>query len=287
MTATTSTPLATEARSRVVAPPPSRRRTWRQRRDLLSAVVGAQLRTEFDRHLLGWAWWILEPVMLALTFLVVVTIFVHVTGSRFWLILASVFIWRWFSRSVDQAAHLSHQFAPYLALGSVSLQQLFVTFLVKEAVVFAVALTALCIPLAIFVHLLTINFVPGLILLILAQAAVTYPVAALAYVAGTYSHDMAKLTGVIVGLWFYISPGVYLHSEALHRAPHWAITLLSINPFWTIMDGWQDILVRGSAPPYGTIALWLVIGLAGCGVALTVFRRMRRSLVHRAIEAAR
>ena len=265
----------------------ARRRAWRQRRDLLQAVVGAQLRTEFDRHLLGWVWWILEPVMLAAAFMVVVTFFVHVTADRFWLILASVFIWRWFSRSVDQAAVLSRQLAPYLALGSVSLQQLFITFLVKEVVVFAASLSVLCIPLAFAEHLLTVNFLPGLAILVIAQALVTYTVAATAYVIGTYSHDAAKVIGLIVGLWFYISPGVYLRQQVLHRAPPWAIHLLQINPFWTIMDGWQNVLVRGQRPPYGATALWIGLSAVSSVVAASVLVRYRRPLVHRAIEAGR
>ncbi len=98
----------------------------------------------------GGFWWVLEPMLIALTYSLVVALFFHLEGLRFWTILISLTAWRWFSNSIDMSPHLLKGFIPYLKTGDVSLQLLFVSFLAKATFGFLIALSVIVIPTFVF-----------------------------------------------------------------------------------------------------------------------------------------
>lgn len=261
---------------------PQVRRRWEYRLDFIRSVVGAQLRAEFDQYLLGWLWWILEPVMQALTFFLVVALFFHLEGDRLWVIMISVIAWRWFSRTIDTSPHLARQFGPYTRTGGVSAPLLFVTFLAKETVVFLIALVVILIPIAFFAHPFTLHL-PEVLLIILAQGLVTFWVSTLALFAGAAIHDVGKVIGLAVSIWFYFSPGIYLRTDVLHL-PAWVLTILSVNPFWAILTSWQNVVVRGEGADYQGLAAWIVVSVVLDVGALLLLRRSRRALARVAFE---
>jgi lipopolysaccharide transport system permease protein len=254
----------------------SRRRSLRHAFDFVRAAVSAQIRTEFQQYFLGWLWWILEPVTSALTFFFIVFLFFHLPGDRLWLIMVSVVTFRWFSRSVDIAAHLAPQFAPFVRTGGVSTQLLFNTFLIKETVVFVIALGVIFVPVAIWAH----PFSPNLVevpLIVLAQAMVIYWASALSMVIGGLIHDVGKVVGLLVSILFYFSPGLYIRTDTLHL-PAQLRMLLEVNPFWGILTSWQNVLVRGQPVDFTDLGIWMVVSLALCVLTTMLIARTRRAL---------
>ena len=258
------------------------RRSWEYRRDFITGVVVAQFKTEFAQYFLGWFWWILEPLASALAFFFIVFVFFHLPGDRLWIIVVSLAAWRWFSRSVDQAPHLALQFNPYLRTGGVSLDLLFVGFLAKEFVIFVIATSVILVPTAFFSTTLTWHLleVP---LIIVAQALVTYPIAVLAMILGALVHDVGKLVGLIVGIWWYFSPGLYIRSDA-ERIPEWILTGLTLNPFWAILTSWQNVLVRGQSADMEGLLVWIAIGSVATVLSARLLRRTRRTIIVAAEE---
>jgi lipopolysaccharide transport system permease protein len=256
----------------------ARRAGLARRWDFVRGVIHAQIRLEFDRYLLGWLWWILEPFLIALTFFIVVKFFVPISGQRFWIIFISVLAWRWFSRTVEQAPHLSASFGPYLRTGGVSLRMLFSVFVLKELVVFLIAAVALYPLFGVFAHAPTLALLPGVPALIACQLLVTYAVATLAFLLGSVIRDSAKVIALVVSIWFYLSPGLYLHKQVLDRASPTLVQLLKLNPFWSILDSWQNIVVRGRAADYAGLGMVSAAALAGCLLAAALLALWRRRL---------
>src|SRR5688572_25315319 len=121
-----------------------RSRRWQHRLDFIRGVVWGQFRAEYDQYFLGWLWWILEPVLYALTFFFIVWVFFPgFHGDRLWIILISVMTWKWFSHPVSAAPGLLRQFSRYLRTGGVSIELLYITFLVRETVIFVLALSVI------------------------------------------------------------------------------------------------------------------------------------------------
>lgn len=259
------------------------RRAWEHRIDFVRAVVWGQFRTEFDQYFLGWLWWILEPVMQALTFLFIVALFFHFDGNRLWVILVSVVAWRWFARSVEIAPHLPRQFNPYVRTGAVSGELLFFTFLVKEMVVFVIAMTVIAIPIAFFNSPFdwTLAEVP---LIMVTQFLVTYWAAAIAYIVGAFVHDVGKLVGLIVSILFYFSPGLYLRSDIASVAPAWAVALLKFNPFWAILASWQNVLVRGEGADVLGLSIWTAVSAVFAGGSALMLHQLRKRLTKVSFE---
>lgn len=257
-------------------------RRWQYRFDFVRSVVSAQLRAEFDQYLLGWLWWLLEPVMQALTFFLVVALFFHLEGDRLWVIIISVIAWRWFSRTVDISPHLAQQFGPFTRTGAVSVELLFVTFLVKETVVFFIALAVIFVPIAIFATPFSWHLVE-LPLIILSQGLVTFWISTLALFAGAAIHDIGKVIGLAVSILFYFSPGIYLRSDVQHL-PAWVLSILALNPFWAILTSWQSVLVRGQSADYQGLITWIAVSLVLDWIAIALLHRHRRALARVAFE---
>jgi len=252
-------------------------RRWEYRFDFITGVVRAQFKTEYAQYFLGWLWWILEPISMAFAFFFVVFLFFHLPGDRLWVIMVSIAAWRWFQRSVDQSPHLARQFNPYLRTGGVSLELLFIGFLVKEFVVFVIAMSVILVPTAIFSNTITWHLIEVPLILV-AQALITYPVAVGAMIVGARLHDVGKLVGLVVTLWWYFSPGLYIRTDA-QSIPSWILQLLSVNPFWTILTSWQNVLVRGEDAEITGLLLWTAVGAVGVVLATRALRRARRMII--------
>lgn len=255
----------------------SDRREWQYRYDFITGVVRAQLKTEFAEYFLGWLWWILEPLSQALAFFFIVFLFFRLPAGRLWIIVISLAGWRWFSRSIDLAPHLARQFNPYLKTGMVSLDLMFFGFLVKEFVVFVIAMTVMLIPTAFFSTTLTWHLVEVPLVLV-CEALVIYFFAVLAMIVGALLHDVGKVVGLVVGIWWYFSPGLYIRSDTQH-VPHWVVQLLAVNPFWAILTSWQNILVRGEDADIQGLLTWIALGLAMAVLATWMLKRYRRLII--------
>ena len=257
-------------------------RSREYRYDFIIGVLRAQLKTEFAQYFLGWLWWILEPVTYALSFFFIIYFFFHLPGDRLWTIVISVAAWRWFSRSVDQAPHLAIQFNPYLRTGGVSLELLFVGFLIKEFVVFVIAMSVMLVPTAFFSNTITWHLIEVPLILV-AQALIIYPVAVAGMIVGARLHDVGKLVALGISIWWYFSPGLYIRTDA-QGIPSWILQALNLNPFWAILTSWQNVLVRGTDADLQGLLVWIVIGSIATFAARRVLRRSRRMIVLAAEE---
>lgn len=254
-----------------------RLREWQHRYDLIKAVTWSHFRTEFDHYFLGWLWWFLEPAAYAAVFWAVIALFFHLEGDRLWVIVVSVMVWRWFSRCVDGSAHLVQQFVPYVQTGGVTIETMFLTYLVKETMVFLVAMPVTIVPLLIFDQPISWHLLE-LPLVFLCQALLIYWLSALSLIVGAFAHDFRKVIGLGVGLWWYFSPGLYIRSD-LQNVPEWVLAILQINPFWPVLLSWQNILVRRESADFLGLGIWIAISCLASLALQHLVHRLRRRLI--------
>lgn len=253
---------------------------WHYRHFILSSIRN-DLRTRFARSKLGATWMILQPLAQGAIYAVVLG---QVLGSRLphatskysyviyllaglvgWTLFAEV-ITRCLTIFVDNASLLKKMVFPRICLplivsGSCLLNNLFL--LAATVVIF----------------LLVGNFPGWMWLWLPVLTAITLLFGlALGLILGVlnvFVRDVAQVMGVVLQLWFWLTPIVY----ALNIAPLHFGSWMRFNPMYAICSAYQQIFLWGNAPHFETLGIIVAVSLLLLAVGMVLFRRASPDMV--------
>ncbi|WP_279343439.1 ABC transporter permease [Variovorax terrae] len=94
-------------------------------------------------------------------------------------------------------------------------------------------------------------------------------------VLNVFFRDVGQLYGVLLQFWFWLTPIVY-PAEVL---PAKVRELIALNPMTTLIQAYQDILLRGALPNWRHVAVVAGVGLLLCIAGLSLFRRHSSDMV--------
>lgn len=248
---------------------------WSRRR-LIGYLVQADLRKKGADTILGNLWWILDPLLQMLIYVVlVVVLFARPQEDYPLFVFAAILPWKWFTSAINDAI---------VAVSSqdrLIKQVRFPKLVLPTAAVIAgvanfafglIPLTALlvlwyparispfllCIPLIAFVQLLF-------------TLALGYVLAAV----NVFYRDVGNLSRHVLRLWFYLSPALY-GPTTIHKLAESQPTLfrlIQLNPFYTLFDAYRSVIYGaetangGSVPPMAPDWMSLIY-LAGASFLL-------------------
>ena len=231
----------------------------------------ARLRAEVSSMRLNWGWWILEPM---LQMLVYVLIFGYIFRARTEYFPAYVFIgliiWRLFSSTVTAAAKMIRSNKSVLQHVYLPRFSLLVTLLLvngfKMIIAFAVVL-ALMVWYRIRLSLLILYLPLYLILLCLF----TFGISAIAAHIGVFVDDIQNLLPILLRLMMYFT-GVFYSIE--DRIPGKVGSLiLHLNPVAYIIDCARKLLLFQTPVSFRWFFLWLAVSLVLCRAGLSLLYR--------------
>jgi lipopolysaccharide transport system permease protein/teichoic acid transport system permease protein len=256
----------------------------RSRRRLVRYLVAADMRKRGADTLLGNLWWVLDPLLQMVVYVVLVALISRGRGIEDYtlFIFAAILPWKWFTASVmDATTSVANQdrLIKQIAFPKIVLP---VSATVAGVVGFAFGL----IPLA-GLMLFTLDRVTPYLLLIPVIAAVqfifTMAMALLVAGGNVFFRDLGNVARHILRLWFYLSPGLYslaLLEEVnfLDQYP-FLRTLLELNPFAILFEAYRTVIwgvPNGPAtfPDFGALALLAVASTLFLAVATVIFKRL-------------
>jgi lipopolysaccharide transport system permease protein/teichoic acid transport system permease protein len=247
----------------------------RSRRRLVRYLVAADMHKRGADTFLGNFWWILDPLLQMLVYVVLVTLLARGHGIEHYplFIFAAILPWKWFSASVTDAT------------SSVAAQDRLIKQIQFPKIVLPVAATTAgvvgfawgLIPLVAII-LLSLGYLSPWLIFLPVIAAVqfvfTLAVALLVSAGNVFFRDLGNVARHILRLWFYLSPGLYSLTvledvNLLERYPLLR-TLLELNPFAILFEAYRAVIwgTPGSANIPGAPNLVSLIGLT---LASTVF----------------
>ncbi len=238
------------------------REVWR-RREFARELARSNLRAQHFNTVFGQLWLIINPLLLAGVYFVLVDILRRDARGPEFLghLVACLFAYYFVQqslthgvRSVTSGGRLILNTAfPRLLLPISSVLTAFRRFLPTVLVFVPIHLV---IGLPITVHLLWV--VPIALLLIGVATGLTALVAA----GQVYFRDLRNFLPYALRMWLYLSPILYYAYEAGRY--RW---LVDINPLGAILSAWSDVIIQGRAPQVGDLLIglgWaLVLLLAG------------------------
>jgi ABC-type polysaccharide/polyol phosphate export permease len=255
-------------------------REIRSRRRLIRYLVLADLKKKGADTVLGNVWWVLDPLLQMLVYVLLVSVILNKSQPDYPLfIFAAILPWKWFTTAITDAIY------------SVSSQDRLIKQLQFPKIVLPTAATVAGV----------VNFafgfiaLGGLLLLFYRERATPYLVLlpliaavqfvftlAIAYAVASinvFYRDVGNVSRHALRLWFYLSPGLYgaatLSTLAVNHKLF--IQLMSFNPFFALFNAYRSVIYDGQPPDWTSLSVLLVGSLGLLLLTTILFKRVEPS----------
>ncbi len=257
----------------------------RSRRRLVRYLVQADAHKRGADTLLGNIWWVLDPLLQMLVYVVFVEIIAPRSTPAYPLFIFSAILpWKWFSASITDATTSivsQDQLIKQIQFPKIVLPVAAVTAGVVSFAFGTIALGLLMIFFAdrISVYLL---FIP---LIAAVQYVFTLACALLVAAGNVFFRDLGNVVGHVLRLWWFLSPGLYslasLDDIKFFKDHHIIATLANLNPFAILFEAYRAVIygtpgaLRPDAPPnLSSLAVLLVASTVLLALTTIVFKRL-------------
>lgn len=221
-----------------------------ERRSLIRVLVGRQLKGSYEMNLIGFTWWLVEPLSLTLVYVVLMDFILKRSQPNYPLfLLVALLPFKWFQSSLlgamgtvrGNASLVNDVYFPRALLPITEIMTGMAHFgvglIVIPPLMFAYGIApdwhVVFFPVTVAVQFL---FILGL----------AYPMS----VWGLSYRNLPGLMANLLRLWFYLSPGIWAVGDL--KEP-WQRTVIQLNPLTGIFQGYRGSLLTHSAPGWGLI----------------------------------
>jgi ABC-type polysaccharide/polyol phosphate export permease len=243
--------------------------------DTLIALVSREFRMRYKGSFFGILWAVLSPLGTVATLQLVFTQILTLGVPNFAVFLYSALLpWVWFQASVQTSAStlsdnrdlVRTPFFPKSLLPGVVTCTNFLLYLCALPVLFA---------------LMAVDDLPLTRALVtlpaiwLVQGILTLGFTVLISAIGILVRDITHLMGLVMTLWFYLTPIFY----DLKQVPPYLATWLALNPMAVIVSAHRDAVLYGRNPDWTELGVWAMIGLGLLAASIAMFRRLEDTFV--------
>jgi ABC-type polysaccharide/polyol phosphate export permease len=255
----------------------------RSRRRLVGYLVRADIKKKGADTFLGNLWWVLDPLLQMLVYVVFVSIiFQRPTPDYPLFVLAAILPWKWFTSSVNDATtsvtgsgQLIRQIQfPKIVLPMASTSAAVVGFAFGLIPLLAIMLLY---PHRISAYLLLIPVVA------VVQFLFTLGVSFIVAGVNVFFRDLGNVLRHFLRLWFYLSPGLYslqmLEESGVFAQNPAILRILQLNPFATLFESYRAVIygdpVGGPHPPdWASLGALALVSLLLIAVGGVIFKRL-------------
>ena len=251
------------------------------RREMLSNLVGRELKSRYKDSALGFLWSILTPLFMACIYVFFLRLLAR--GVPMETIIIGVFAWQFTALSVSSGLSaitgnsnlVKKVFFPRIILPTAATLANLVNYLLSLVV--QLALVAVLLGLQ---NKTMHPWVLALPILIVYHTLFNLSLAYFLSAINVYFRDAQHLVGVLLSAWFFATPAMYdLSFVQIFAEKHpWALDVYMLNPMAVIITGYRAVTLPGVEFPWTGCALaGGLIPLALLGVAYFVVQRMQRN----------
>ena len=240
-----------------------------QYRDLVTYLVGRELKVRYRRSTIGFAWTMLQPL---LTMLVLQLVFSAIFRFEIYnypvYALSGILFWSFFSQSIVTSMNSLRANAGLLTKLPVPKSVFPISTVIAGVINLLFALIPLFAILIVTGHPLrpSLMFLPVAILLAalftLGAGLVLSPLAA-------FFTDVIELVGVGLTLTMYLTP-IFYPIEIIPESIRWVVRF---NPLRSVLEVFRDPIYYGKIPPLTHLSVTVVVVLVSVVVGVLVFRR--------------
>lgn len=243
--------------------------------DTLRALVSREFRMRYKGSFFGILWTVLSPLGTVAVLEIVFTRIIPFGNRHFGAFMYSALLpWVWFSSAVQTSATTLNEHRDLVRT------PFFAKPMLPGAVTCTNFLLYVC-ALPVLVGLMLsdgLRFTPALFALPaiwIVEAILTLGFTVFISAIGLLVRDVQHLMGVVLMLWFYLTPIFYDLKQLPSNVSRW----FALNPMATVVTAHRDVVMNGQVPNWTELARWGVIGMVMLGGSLLMFRRLEDAFV--------
>jgi ABC-type polysaccharide/polyol phosphate export permease len=259
----------------------------RSRRRLVRYLVQADIQKRGADTLLGNIWWVLDPLLQMVVYVVFITIIVPRKVPDYPLfIFAAILPWKWFSASITdstQSIVRNDQLIKQIQFPKLVLP---VSATSAGIVSFAFGTVALGLLMLFFSDRITLYllYIP---VIAVVQFVFTLALGILVSAGNVFFRDLGNVEGHLIRLWWFLSPGLYslaaLDEVGVFKEHPSLATLAAANPFAILFEAYRAVIYGTpehppDAPPnLASLAVLLVASILLLTLTTYIFKRLEPS----------
>ncbi len=250
-------------------------------RALVKSLVQREFRSRSARAIWGNAWLVIQPAVMIFVYTV---IFGQVMRARlpgvddslaYGVFLCSgIITWNFFTDIVTRCQTLFVDHADLLKTLQFPRSVLPFSMIVSASINFLIVF-------ALFLALLAVlGRWPGAVLLATVpllgvQVLLALGLGILTGTLNVFFRDVGQIVGVVTQIWFWLTPIVY----SINVIPESIRPLFQMNPMYSIMQGYQQIIMAGVMPDWFSILPTALFALSWAMIGWAVFMQLSPDLV--------
>jgi homopolymeric O-antigen transport system permease protein len=256
------------------------------RRRLVRYLVQADLRKKGADTLLGNIWWVLDPLLQMVVYVVFVAIILQASTPDYPLfILSAILPWKWFTASINDAT--SSVVSQERLIKQIQFPKIVLPVAATTAgiVGFGFGLIALALIMLFYSDRISINlvFIP---VIAVVQYVFTLGMALAVASVNVFFRDLGNVLRHLLRLWFYLSPALYslarVENTAFMQDNPVLLTIAKANPFAILFESYRAVIYGtpegGPAlPQWGALAALLLASIVLVGLTTVLFKRLEPS----------
>jgi len=247
------------------------------RRQLARYLVRAELTKTGANTVLGNVWWVLDPLLQLVVYVVFVSLIVGRTSPDYPLfVFAAILPWKWFSSAINDAISsvvsreriIKQVHFPKIVLPAAST--------LSGVVHFAFGLIPLFLLMVLFYRdrvVWTLLLIP---LVAVVQLIFTLALAVVLSAVNVFYRDVGNVARHALRLWFYLSPALY-SVEQVRRFTENQPTIgfvYGLNPFTVLFEAYRAVIYDGVLPSFVALAVLLGASMILVGAGIYFFKRL-------------
>lgn len=244
-------------------------------KDYIFYSIKSIFKKELAGKFLGAFWWILDPIFLMLTYVLMVNfIFKRGTPDYPIFVFSALIAWKWTSTSFIVNSRIINSY--FYILKNIYIPKFIIPLIwcLVELIYFIFGILALFI-LKVILRSPFSWHILQILPIMLSHFIFIYGISLIFAHIGVYLKDLSNILNFVLRLWFYLSPGIW----AIDKAPEIIKRFVWLNPMTTYFENYRSVLMYQETPNYLEIGIWTLINVVILFIGLAVLHRSDRNYV--------
>jgi ABC-type polysaccharide/polyol phosphate export permease len=253
------------------------------RRRLIRYLVQAEIKKRGVNTILGNIWWILDPLLLMLVYMVLVAVIGRRSIPDYPLFLfAAILPWKWFTVAIGDSA--SSVVSQTRLVKQIAFPKIVLPLASTSAGVVGFAFGMLPLAAMYFFFPDRLSIYPVLLPVIAGvQFVFTLACGVLIAAGNVFVRDLGNVIGHILRLWWYLSPGLYsiavLTDHSIFEQYPILNSIIMLNPFAILLEAYRAVLygtpeTLPTLPNFTALAVLLVASTILLAFSTVIFKRL-------------
>ncbi|MBS4536515.1 ABC transporter permease [Clostridium sp. D2Q-14] len=237
---------------------------FKKYKEYILFTTKSELKVQLSSTFLGYLWWILDPLMYMLVYMLVVMIIFKSGGENFPIFVFSALVpWKWTVSSIKDAAKS-------IKGKSSILQQVYLPKYILPLIKTLINTTKFLFGILVLLVLLIFFRVPYTVHLMeffvvfMVQLSLILGIGFILAHLGVFFKDIDNILDFTLRFWFYVSPTLY----GLEKIPEKVRFIWWLNPLTTIYTSYRNIFLEGTSPLYGPLLIWFAFSVVLISIGL-------------------